>query len=647
VTRILLAAAVVIAACIVPTTAGAAWSAPELVSFNGAVQGSASDTALAGGGRYVVFSTSAYGLLDQPAPPGTYRVGGLVRRDLVTGAIDLVVPGRLFDAVTHRSIGTGGAATPSVSADGSRVAFIARDGLVPEDDNGRIDVYVRDMTIPWGTPGAVELASAQDGTDAPIGWDPGGAGGAALSHSGGALSDDGRRVVFLSGGDGVIMPGGPVVPAGQVLVRDLDARSTRIVTVARGTGDPVGGAGSATISGDGHAVAWVGANAPAQAAFAAGENADPALQWILWRDLRAGAVAPAVRPAATGDPQVAGCAAGEPGGPACAGRFDLGLETAGFPAPMALSRDGRRVAFITTLRPRDALQVNEFGQADAFVASLEPGRATATAVREITREGERFDSIPDSSPVVGIGLSGDGDTVAFTTARTRFRLSTPILQGAPPVAGVDLETYVVNLPAEELDLVTRAADGGKAVGNDGSADVIPKVSADGTSVAFTSGARNLVAGDVNGQPDSFVVRRAPPPPAAPVAAQDVPAVESGADPVPAYRLRVSLVAGRGGTLRVDARVPGAGTIGVSLRRSGRGSSARRTLTSARRSASAPGLVTLRLRAPAGLRGARPRTVRLDVVARYAPRGTPFAGRAALTRTIPTRLSIPRRARTGA
>lgn len=638
--RAAIVAAAASAALASPALAG--WSAPSLASFNGSVQGSGFETALSGDGRYVVFTSAAYGLLPQPAPPGTYRVGGLVRRDLVTGAVDLVAPGRLFDATTNDPVGGGGGSTPSVSADGSRVAFVTRDGLDPADVNGRPDVYVRDMTTPLGSPGSAELASAQDGTGDPITWGEPATAGARLTQAGSALSDDGRRVAFLTATPAVLAPGGPEVPAGQVVVRDLGTRRTRILTTAMGTGEPVGGAGLTSISGDGQAVAWVGGQGPAQASFAAGESLDPALPWILWRRVDGDPSAPAVRPAATGDPQAPGCASGQPGGPACAGRFDLGFETSAFTTPVGLSRDGLRVAFVTTLRPRDVEQLSEFGQADAFLATLTPGRATATSVRELTREGESASSIENSSPVVGISVSADAGAVAFTTARTRFRLSTPVFVGSPATAGVDLETYVADLRSETLELVTRGVGGAKAIGNAGGSDDVPKLDAGATRVAFTSGAANLVPGDVNGQSDSFVVSRSAPPQAPPVAAQDVPPADPGASARPAYRLRVSIAAAKDGTLRVDAVVPGRGTMTVDLRRAASRAAARRTVASARRSARGPGRLTVRVRPASSLRRGRARSIRVDVVARFTPRGAPFAGRRPLTRTIPTLLRLPAR-----
>ncbi len=194
------------------------------------------------------------------------------------------------------------------------------------------------MTRALGTPGAIELASAMDGSDGAIAWTGADTGGARLTQTGGALSDDGRRVVFVTAAPAVLEPGGPELPAGQVVVRDLETRATRVLTTASGTGAPVGGARYATISGDGASVAWVGEQGPAQATFAAGESLDPALPWILWRPVDGDAAAPAVRPAASGDPQAPGCALGQPGGPAMRrtprpGLRDQRLSRAGRPQP--------------------------------------------------------------------------------------------------------------------------------------------------------------------------------------------------------------------------------------------------------------------------------------------------------------------------
>ena len=50
-----------------------------------------------------------------------------------------------------------------------------------------------------------------------------------------AVGDDGRRVVFLTGTPAVVEPGGPELPAGQVVVRDLTASTTRIASAPAGS----------------------------------------------------------------------------------------------------------------------------------------------------------------------------------------------------------------------------------------------------------------------------------------------------------------------------------------------------------------------------------------------------------------------------
>ena len=69
------------------------------------------------------------------------------------------------------------------------------------DTNDNVDVYVRDMAIPIGGPGAFDLVSARDGGDAPASYGspafpfPGSNPGADVSR-GVAISADGRKVAF-------------------------------------------------------------------------------------------------------------------------------------------------------------------------------------------------------------------------------------------------------------------------------------------------------------------------------------------------------------------------------------------------------------------------------------------------------------------
>ena len=103
-----------------------------------------------------------------------------------------------------------GFSPPSVSADGRYVAFVSdATDLVTNDTNNQRDVFVRDLLT-----GAIVLASADSNGVAPpaISSDP-------------AISGDGRYVAFTSR---IIEPGA----LRQVYVRDLQAGSTRLVSVA-------------------------------------------------------------------------------------------------------------------------------------------------------------------------------------------------------------------------------------------------------------------------------------------------------------------------------------------------------------------------------------------------------------------------------
>ncbi|HJZ38655.1 MAG TPA: hypothetical protein VJ204_20460, partial [Solirubrobacterales bacterium] len=125
-------------------------------------------------GRYVAFAG---------------RIGGhegVFRVDRQTGAILPVV---MFEGGIPGE--TARAAMPSISGDGRYVAFNTKEPLNPaEDQNEQSDVYVADMGN--GSP-TYELASAKNGSDEAFE-------GVSRSAGGVALSEDGRRLAFVSEG---------------------------------------------------------------------------------------------------------------------------------------------------------------------------------------------------------------------------------------------------------------------------------------------------------------------------------------------------------------------------------------------------------------------------------------------------------------
>lgn len=131
----------------------------------------------------------------------------------------------------------------SISTDGSRVAFVSRGtfGDAGGDDLGSTDsVYVRDLVA-----GTTTLASraAGDGPDADD------------TVSSAHLSGSGRHVAFVSIAGNL---GAPVAGTDHAYVRDLDARTTDLVSLgASGTAVPNGiGDDTITISDDGTRVAF-------------------------------------------------------------------------------------------------------------------------------------------------------------------------------------------------------------------------------------------------------------------------------------------------------------------------------------------------------------------------------------------------------
>ncbi len=499
-------------------------------------------------GRYVVFRTTARNLFPPEIkdPPGKHYRGGVFRRDLTTGALELVALGDLRadadDALLMR-----GADSPSVSADGRYVVFSTAEPLLPADTNASTDVYVRDMAT-----GGNELVSALDGTDTPFPY--GERGGSEVTVAV-ALSGDGRRVVFRTV-DGEAAGMAPF----QVFVRDLDAHRTRLVTHVRGEPlTPVGGAlGQAGISADGSTVVWTGRNAGQQATSVPNESIDPQAFHYLWQ--REGEATRRITGAT--DPDDAACAEYVPSdtlnGP-CYGPL-ADTESTGIVGQLpALSADGRRVAFLTAAPPRPRVPGMGF---DLFVTDMRPGVTRKAGTVEITRD-DSVDQLAGAS-LYGVALSPDGRWAAFVTSRVRFP-SLTLTSRVRSVFGTD-DLYLVDLETRTIERAARGADGSDV---NGAVAAQLSVSNDGRRVAFGSGADNLFFGDANQRTDVFVVDRldaAPPP-----APFDEPPVEAPAevfDPPPATtarRLAVSVRRAPAYGVRLQVKAPVKGKLRVEVR----------------------------------------------------------------------------------
>lgn len=580
-------------------------------------------------GRYVVFDTRATNFYrdDDPDPPGATRAGGIFRRDTVGGALEKVADGDLVSDADGTLLRRG-AHNPSVSADGRYVAFSTAHALVAADVNDNIDVYRRDMTRAAADPAAYALVSAKDGGDVPASYAPRatplpGRNPGTDVYAGRALSADGNRVALRSDEAASDLPDQAAVdvPPGQVLVRDIAGRSTRLVTRRSDDGRPAGGAtGPLTLSANGLAVAWVGSNGPAQARFLAGEQLDADVKYYLYRRLDDPG-AGTRRVTGLADPDDGACdgapigsdptATGPCYGPLAdteQGRGDISQRAPG------LSADGWTVAYLAAAAGRPA-NVNNPGP-DLFVTDMRPGVSRKAGTRELTREGDPNDP-SQGAPIESVTLAADGVHAAIATLRSRFVLPALVPLGAPFRTTPDArELYAIDLRAGTIERAVRAAGGADPTGDAG---FNPALSGDGSTLAFTSAAGNLFFGDANERTDAFWVSRVPdvqtiaPPPVRPRPPQAFESTTEATGP----RLSVRTRHRPGGAIVLTIRAPGAGKLLI-YARSGK---PLRTVASVTRIANAKGRATaiLRVRGKTLTRLRATRKLATTIRVRFAPR----------------------------
>lgn len=166
---------------------------------------------------------------------------------------------------------------------------------------------------------------------------------------------------------------------------------------------------------------------------------------------------------------------------------DLGDPPSGPSDSPALSADGRWLAFISSadnlVDGNPANDTND--QPDAFLLDLQTG-----AIRLVS---DQAGGGPSNGPATEVDVSGDGRYVAFVSEATNL---------LPTDAnGAASDVFVADTQTGSLTLASRRG----ATGNQGDgASWNVSITGDGTKVAFTSYAKNLVGGDTNNQPDAFV-----------------------------------------------------------------------------------------------------------------------------------------------
>ena len=505
-----------------------------------------------------------------------------------------------------------GAANPSISRDGRFVAFSTGERLVPADVNENVDVYVRDMAVPRG-PAAYRLVSARDGSEQPARY--GGEGGPGAPGAdvtpGMAISGDGNRVVFRTIERTSDLPAAPApdIAPYQVYVRDLAARSTRLLTVSRGDGSPAGGALSgAAISRDGGTVVWTGLNAAAQTRMLEGEFADPNAYTYLWRRVDGGETRRITGAADVDDPACSGpftpneTAEGPCYGPLTQPESGVGGIAEAIPS---LSADGTRVLFVTAVSPRPLTQGLTL---DLFLTDMRAGVSRKAGTLELTREGTSRDPVA-SSPVERATLSADGRFAAIVTQRTRFLAPSPPLTSSVRTTAGFSELYLLDLAGTSIERVVRGRDGADA---DGNVVGTPSLSDDGTRVAFLSAATNLFHGDANGRTDAFVADRlaAAPPVAEPAEPplEPVEALPPEPEPPRVPRLAVSVRRAGAQAVRLEVRAHAAGRLTVRVRgrvpdADGRPRGSAKLLGSLNRTVKKAGRVTVTVKLAKRYRGA--------------------------------------------
>jgi Tol biopolymer transport system component len=380
--------------------------------------------AIAGNGTAVVFESTANQFDNMQDPDAA---ADIYRRSLIsntTALVDVTAGGQKGTISTR----------PSIDDSGNVVGFVSSGTALDADDTDAArDAYVKNVAT-----NEIRLVSRLDGTD-------GKAANAGATIV--AVSGDGTKVA-IGLDTGTISPG--LDPRqSSVVLRDFASSPQRTVPISRPQGDApfVNEGGFATdgvLSADGRYAAFI--------------SGAPALG--LPDGVRSAVF---VRDRVTGEVRVASRADGASGAPLRVGTDEAGL---------AISDDGRRVAFSVESGPDRGIWVRDLAAGRTFLASRADGAGGAPA------DGS------SQSPA----LDADGSRVAFTSYAENLG------DGDTDTLG---DIHVRDLGTGRTILASRGADGAKS--NGGSDH--PDMNADGTRVTFDTYATNLADGDTDDKPD--------------------------------------------------------------------------------------------------------------------------------------------------
>lgn len=426
----------------------------------------------------VVTTAAAFAAPAQAAPPVTGPSGG---RTVMVSIDD------------HGRQGSGNSLGPQVSANGRYVAFVSSaPNLVPGDTNDTWDVFVRDL---WtGTTRRADVTSS-------------GAQAAAGVHGHVRISADGRYVAFLSLSSDLVP--GDTNGTSDVFVRDLrEGRTTRVsVSSSGGQGDDWSGV-TLALSPDGRYVGFdseAGNLVPGDTngfldVFLHDRSTGKTSRISLASDGTQGnhlSQAPAI--SADGryvafesfaENLVPGDANGYSDVFLRDRRTDrttlISHTPAGVPSEAnsfhpTISADASLIAFQS--ESGDVVPGDTNGMSDTFVQERATGRTTRVSV---SSTGAQANDHCNSA-----SISDDGRYVVFSSPATNL-----VAHDSNAVEDV----FVRDLRSRTTTRASVSTSGRQA--DDWSGD--PSISAGGGVVAFASSATDLVLGDTNEAPDSFV-----------------------------------------------------------------------------------------------------------------------------------------------
>jgi Tol biopolymer transport system component len=363
-------------------------------------------------------------------------------KDLVTGEVILA------SATQDGSQGNGNSLYPSLSADGTSVTFSSEaTNLAAGDTDTHTDIYVKDLDTGELTLATVDEngAKSNDGSNRP------------------SISADGNRVAFWSYASNWVT--GDTELTADVFVKDLSTDELILASADQQGAKGNQSSSSASLSADGTRVAF-----HSSATNLADDDTDTT-QDVYVKDLLTGTVT-------------------------LASTADNGDKSNRYSAYPKLSADGTRVAFeseSTNLGEGDTDTTS-----DVFVKNLTTGELTLASADGNGTKGDGASRLPH--------LSADGSRVAFYTGATNL---------VPGDTDEIIDVLVKNLVTGALVLASTAENGTK--GN--AISYHPNLSADGTQVAFASAASNLGEGDTDPNIDVYVktleARVDPPPPVEP------------------------------------------------------------------------------------------------------------------------------------